>query len=161
VRIGALGLFMPALLKPEAARWRLALWATARGLAAAPAPPRGRVLSDLGAEAPAGWIEAAGYWRAGPVAIRFDLAEQVARALHAQRTGRDPFTPEPRIRDRLGLTPELFAPVLRALGYRAAPAGGVDAVAWSGAGPERRDPPARATPHSPFKVLSTIAGGAA
>ena len=39
VRIGALDLFMPAVLKPEAMRWRAALRAAAAGAAMPALPP--------------------------------------------------------------------------------------------------------------------------
>ena len=162
VRIGALGLFIPALLRPEPTQWRLALWGVARGLDATPPPPRGRVLLEASGPWPAGWVETAGFWRAGSLAVRLDLAEQIARGLHAQRSGREPFVPSPRLRARLGAPDAAFAQLLRALGYRPVPAAGEAAVAWSGIAPvQRRHDGPRPAAHSPFHILSTITGGAA
>jgi ATP-dependent RNA helicase SUPV3L1/SUV3 len=112
---------------------------------------------------PEGWIETAGFWPAGELAVRMDVAERLARALHARRPGRASFQPDPRWAAMLGLDEERFAQVMRALGYR--PAAGPDAAAgafaWAGTGPQRRAPRPRPAPHSPFLILSTIGGGVA
>ena len=77
IRIGALDLFMPAVLKPEAMRWRAALRAAAAGAAdarAAAAIGRG----PARAARTAALLARLGFRAAGPQMIRVDMAERIA-----------------------------------------------------------------------------------
>ena len=160
VRVGAAHLYLKPLLRPEPTRWRLALWATAQNLLAVPAPPPpGRVHVEIDPQAPDGFYEIAGYWPVGAQAVRVDMVERLARAMHDARTGATPFTPHETWPATLGLTREGFARLMRALGYRARDD---NQFAWGQDGIERTLPRPRApSPHSPFSRLSTLKGPSA
>jgi len=157
VKVGAAHLYIRPLLRPEPTRWRLALWAVASQAASYPPPPAtGRVNVEIDAAAPEGFYEIAGYWPVGEVAVRVDMVERLARAMHDARQGSVPFTPAETWPATLGLTRDGFVRLMRALGYRP----GEDATfAWANAGVERTLPrPKPASPHSPFKLLSSMKG---
>lgn len=82
VTIGSLDLYHPALLKPEAVRWRAALIAARRGTALPLLPPPGAVRTGAGA---ADGLELAGFRRVGDAALRIDMIERLARQAHAAR----------------------------------------------------------------------------
>ena len=83
VRIGALDLFMPALLKPEAMRWRAALLAARAGAAMPDVPGVGRDGAGRARRRSGSAIA-----RAGPQAIRVDIAERIARRAHEAKAGK-------------------------------------------------------------------------
>jgi len=153
VRVGAAHLYIKPLLRPEPTRWRLALWAVAQGAAACPTPPApGRINIEIDPSAPEGFYEIAGYWPVGGVAVRVDMVERLARAMHDARTGAEPFAPAETWPATLGLPREGFARLMRALGYRAREEG---RFAWGQDGIERTLPrPRPVSEHSPFRVLA-------
>lgn len=121
VRLGVVHVFLPALLKPEPTRWRLALWAVATRAAAMPPPPRpGLVAIPLASDAPAGFYAVAGFWALSGFGVRIDMADRAARALHAQRAaaGAAPVAADQTMMATLGLAPPEFAVLLEALGFR-------------------------------------------
>ncbi len=83
VRIGALDLFVPAMLKPAAQRWRAALLAIWFGEALVPPPPPGATLVADDA-ATLGRL-AGDYRHIGARRLRVDLAEKMGRAAHDAR----------------------------------------------------------------------------
>ena len=88
VRIGALDLFMPAVLKPEAMRWRAAFRAAAAGAADAGLAARiGVVLADAGRLR--ALLTRLGFRAAGPQMIRVDMAERIAHHAHEARAARE------------------------------------------------------------------------
>lgn len=122
VRLGVQHVFAPALLRPATTRWRLALWGLAAGTVPMPPPPAaGRTAIDCAADAPAGFYAVAGFWSLGDFAVRVDMADRVARQLHARRHA--PAEPEVGLMTSLGLGPVQFARLLRALGFRQQPDG--------------------------------------
>jgi len=157
VRVGAAHLYIKPLLRPEPTRWRLALWAVAQGAASCPAPPApGRVNVEIDVAAPEGFYEIAGYWPVGGVAVRVDMVERLARAMHDARTGAEPFAPTETWPATLGLPREGFARLMRALGYRARDEG---RFAWGQDGIERTLPrPKPVSEHSPFRILKPMKG---
>jgi ATP-dependent RNA helicase SUPV3L1/SUV3 len=168
VRLGPLHLFVPGLLRPEPTRWRLALWAVASEQAALPAlPPAGRVsiaVDGAGADN----LAVAGYWRlpGGQTAVRIDMVDRLARQIHARRTGRAPFIPDPNWAASLGLSQDGLARLLRALGYRPRLVDGTPHFAWAGARRAAPRPPAsaeaqtaaRTVTASPFAILAGMKG---
>ncbi|MGJ8536155.1 MAG: helicase-related protein [Parasphingopyxis sp.] len=118
--IGALDIFHPKLLKPEAMRWRAALAAVLNrekmpelpqaGATLVP-EPRGRVL--------AAWRSAGFRGFAGQM-LRVDMAERIARAAHDARDGKKPFVPDPALSTSLGLSDAALARLMRALGFQPA-----------------------------------------
>lgn len=123
IRIGALDVFVPALLKPEALRWRMALAAVNMGAPIAALPPQGAVTVMLpeDRETAAAWT-AAGYRRFDRQMIRIDMVERLARSLHDGRVKSAaagiPFVPDAAMATSFGLHPESFARLLSELGFR-------------------------------------------
>jgi ATP-dependent RNA helicase SUPV3L1/SUV3 len=136
VRIGALDLFMPGVLKPEAMRWRAAFRATAAGqpmpelpahnAVVLPTPPDRALLARLGFRA------------AGPQMIRVDMAERIAHRAHEARTAGEAQEPlDPALVISLGLAPEAVGKLMRDIGFRPSEA----APYWVWSGRERRRRP--------------------
>ncbi len=162
VRIGVIHVFVAAALRPEPTRWRLALWATAQGIAVLPPPPAaGLVTIDVAAEVPPAFYAVAGFWALGPasggVAVRIDMVDRLARAMHDQRDGRAPFVPDATWIASVGLSRDRFARLMRALGYRPRLVDGTTAFAWGGIRNERSAAPAPPA-DSPFAVLAHMKG---
>ena len=112
VTIGALDVFVPALLKPAARRLLHAIGADRRPL-----------VPGMEAVVPGRREVPAGYRRAGGQAIRVDLAEKLFRAAHEQRArsnGRN-FTVDPALATSMGLSAENFRHLMRDAGFRANP----------------------------------------
>ena len=115
VRFGTESLFLPALLKPEAQRWRATLWCLHRGQPQMPPPPAGRV--SLPADHPAAYYEAVGYRRLGALAIRLDMLERFAAELRKlAREG--PISPPAPWMSQLGIGPEDMSLLIEAMGYK-------------------------------------------
>lgn len=162
VRLGVAHVFMGALLRPEPTRWRLALWAVAQGLQVLPPPPPpGRVTIDVESGAPPAFYDVAGYWRIDDRAVRIDMVERLARAMHDQRDGRTPFVPDAMWMASVGMNREGFARLMRALGYRVHCTDGPATFEWRGPRterPKRAAKSGRASGHSPFAVLAEMRG---
>jgi ATP-dependent RNA helicase SUPV3L1/SUV3 len=110
VKIGALDIYAPALLKPEPMRGRIALAAAQEEVAMPELPPMGAV--SLPTPAATREFEAfsrAGYRPLGAQMLRIDLAERLARIAHEGRSGngdgRTGFAPDPTLATSLGLRP--------------------------------------------------------
>jgi ATP-dependent RNA helicase SUPV3L1/SUV3 len=129
IRIGTLDIFVPALLKPEAARWRVAL-AAAQDNAVMPAlPPVGAVSVPTPPDsATAQAFALAGFRALGAQMLRVDQVERLARNAHDTRSGRTAFAPDAGLATSLGLMPASFAQLMLALGFRTADEGWV----WKG-----------------------------
>ena len=136
VTIGALDVFVPALLKP-AARELL----SATGMDPRPINAGMEAVIDAGKQAPAG------YRRAGKQAIRVDMAEKLFRAAHEARArGGRSFAFDPALATSMGLREENFVALMRDAGFRrsagrALPAGafGPPAPSQWGWRPPRKD----------------------
>ena len=100
----------------------------------------------------------AGFWAVGDAAVRIDMVDRLARAMHDQRDGRTPFVPDATWIASVGLSRERFARLMRALGYRPRLVDGTAAFAWGGV----RDVRPAAVPDvpsaSPFAVLKQMKG---
>jgi ATP-dependent RNA helicase SUPV3L1/SUV3 len=165
-RLGVEHIFVAALLRPEPTRWRLALWAIWMEVAELPPlPAPGRVSIAVDDTMPPGFIEAAGFWRIGSEAVRIDMVDRLARAIHGRREGRTPFTADPNWAASAGLTRDGLARLMRALGYRLQLVDGDTRFAWRG---QRRvepklsrhedDTAARTVSPSPFAILAGMKG---
>ncbi|HEX8366848.1 MAG TPA: helicase-related protein [Allosphingosinicella sp.] len=157
VRIGALDLFMPDVLKPEAMRWRTALRAAASNEPMSALPPPSSVLLP----APAAAEERAllgrlGFRPLGRQMLRVDMVERLARHAHEVRTGADGTPVDEALVTSLGLQPAGLARLMRDLGFRRA-----DETApwtWRGRG-RRRVQKAPEDPSHAFAALSALRRG--
>ncbi len=109
VTIGALDVFVPALLKPAPRRLLHAIGADTRALS----PGMEAVIAGA-RRLPAG------YRRAGNQAIRVDMAEKLFRAAHEQRarTAGRGFHVDPALATSMGLTADNFRRLMRDAGFR-------------------------------------------
>jgi ATP-dependent RNA helicase SUPV3L1/SUV3 len=113
VTIGALDVFMPALLKPAPRRLLRAIGADRRPLR-----------PGMEAVIPGSRYLPAGYRRAGGQGIRVDMAEKLFRAAHDARAaaGGRGFRLDPALATSMGLLPENFRLLMRDAGFRPGPA---------------------------------------
>jgi ATP-dependent RNA helicase SUPV3L1/SUV3 len=161
VRMGVAHVFIKELLRPEPTRWRLAMWAVHRGVdSAPPPPPAGRVTVEVDPAAPREFYDVAGFWAIDGQAVRIDMVERLARAMHQKRDGRSAFVPDDMWVASVGMRREGFARLMRALGYRLKSVEGRTAFEWRGPRVEGQRPQARGAPeHSPFAVLAGMRRG--
>ena len=167
VRAGRFALFLPALLKPQAAATRARLWALAHGVAVPGLPAPGLVSMPAPGDWPPGFAAAMGWLEAGPVLLRLDVAERVAAELGwASRRGATAL--HGALASRFSVKAELLPVVLRRLGFRILPARGLGPdehgpPAPAMLAPPRRRPPASVppptearTPVGPFAALAAL-----
>lgn len=153
VRLGALDVFLPSLLRPEAQRWRAALLAIrANQPMPALAPPGA---STLGPEADRHGAALA-YRRLGDSWLRVDLADRLAAFAHRARAADRPADVplEPIDRDlvtSLGLSDQALARLMAEVGFREQSG----AWHWRGNRPRTR---ARPTPQRPGNAFAALAG---
>ncbi len=117
VRVGALDLFVPEMLKPAAlTAWRTLL-AARGGTLSTPVPGMLPVVSIPG-KSPA----PPGYRPLGKQAVRLDLAEKLLRMAHDARVAAKgkPFVIDPALAVSTGLATASFAQLLRLAGFTAA-----------------------------------------
>ena len=165
VRVGRQALFMPAMLKPGAARLRAALWALGRGVALPALPPPGLVSLVPPPDWPPGFAAAMGWVEAGPALLRLDIAERVAGELAWACRNRAAPLP-PGLGSRLSLRGELLPAVLRRMGLRLLPAAALPPGAFGPPAPpmitplrkRRPEPgvPAEVPAHGPFAALAHL-----
>lgn len=113
VTIGALDVFVPALLKPAP-----------RALLRAIGKDRRPVREDMASVIPGGKGLPAGYRHAGKQAIRLDMAEKLFRAAHESRAsaGKKRFVVDPALATSMGLQPGSLVRLMREAGFRKHPA---------------------------------------
>lgn len=114
VTIGALDIFVPALLKPAP-----------RKLLRAIGVDRRFVREDMASVIPGGQKLPAGYRHAGKQAIRVDMAEKLFRAAHESRAaapGKRRFVIDTALGTSMGLAPGSFVRLMREAGFRKIPA---------------------------------------
>lgn len=153
IRIGALDLFMPAVLKPAAMRWRAALRAAAAGAPMPWLPPPGSVV--LPANGDVSTTARLGFRRIGPQLLRVDMAERIAAHAHEARAGKQEAVVNDALVTSLGLTPDAVTKLMRDVGFRAE--GDERAWVWRGRARRRKD---SVGPISPaFAALAGLARG--
>jgi ATP-dependent RNA helicase SUPV3L1/SUV3 len=153
VRIGALDLYMPAVLKPEAMRWRAALRAAAAGAPMPELPPHSTVVLQRPGD-PA-LLARLGFRAVGPQMIRVDMAERIAAFAHETRAadGGGGEAVDAALVTSLGLQPEALAKLMRDIGFRRSES----APGWVWRGRERRRTQRAAKPESPhFAALAGL-----
>ena len=164
VRIGALDLFTPALLKPgPLALWRLLVAVRGREVAP-PAEPMQPVLPLCARD-----VVPPGYRRLGKQALRLDMAEKLLREAHGRRAtvARRDFVLDPALAVSMGLATAGYAQLLRLAGFqplmpRALTDGAYGPPAplrWRWRPPRREEPAMRppAPTHGAFSALAELA----
>ena len=149
VRLGALDAFLPALLKPEAQRWRAALIAVRSGGPMPRLPAPGAGVLDGSAD-PRGAVLA--YRRLGAAWLRIDLADRLAAHAHKVRAaqGNDPV--DRPLATSLGLDEPTLAILMDHVGFR--PEG--DAWKWRGQPRRPDDRPSAPRPGNAFAALAGL-----
>ncbi|HYJ28791.1 MAG TPA: hypothetical protein VEW25_00435 [Allosphingosinicella sp.] len=157
VRIGALDLFMPDVLKPEAMRWRTALRAAAGNEAMPPLPPASSVVLPTPEPKQRLLLGRLGFRALGPQLLRVDMAERLARHAHDVRTAGEGSPVDEPLVTSLGLEPASLAQLMRDLGFRQADGDAPWTWRGRGRGPRRtkRDEP----PGNAFAALSALRRG--
>jgi ATP-dependent RNA helicase SUPV3L1/SUV3 len=151
VRIGALDLFMPAVLKPEPMRWRAAFRAAAAGEAMPTLPAESSVVLPTSADR--ALLSRLGFRPAGPQMIRVDMAERIAARAHEARAANGEAV-DAALVTSLGLQPASLARLMRDIGFRPDEA----APGWIWRGRERRRRPrtAAASESHAFAALAAL-----
>jgi ATP-dependent RNA helicase SUPV3L1/SUV3 len=156
VKIGALDLFIPDMLKPEPRRWRSALRAAATGAAMPELPPESVVVLPTPREEDRPRLGKLGFRCLGPQMLRVDLVERLARHAHEARGGKDQPFVDGALVTSLGLQPAAIARLMRDLGFRSAE--NEAGWAWKGQTRRRRDD-AVGTPTGAFAALAGLRRG--
>ncbi|WP_118858035.1 helicase-related protein [Sphingomonas mesophila] len=147
VRLGALDLFVPLLLKPGAQRWRAALLAIRSGQPMPRLPDAGAATLDGSAD-PRGATLA--FRRFGPAWLRVDLADRLASHAHAARQAGSATIVDSTLVTSLGLDAATVERLMAEVGFIQKG----EAWAWRGA----RRPPRRAEqPPRPGNAFSALA----
>ena len=149
--IGTLDLYLPAMLKPEATRWRLALLAVQIEQAMPPLPPVGAVMLDRPAPVLRPVLAQAGFRGFGEQMLRVDLVERLARQAHELREAGAAVSPDPALATSLGLRAPAVARLMRALGFQ--PARAAEGWQWRGRRVTREAP---ARPGNAFGELAAL-----
>ncbi len=122
IDMGRFAMYLPAALKPGAARLRALFWGVWYDRNPPELPTPGLVCAPM----PANWGQdfalAMGWVQVNDIMIRLDVVERVTREMHYLMRKHQILLP-PNLGSRMGLKPEQLAPVLNALGFRLFPAG--------------------------------------
>ena len=137
VRFGAFSIFLPALVKPAAARLKALLWAVYQGMVDIPPPPTAGLTSlHTDHSVPAGFYEAAGFRLCGPRAVRLDMLERLGEIIRSKgHNGQmpDSFALSADMMSVLGCGEDDMSQILRSLGFRDVQSkneAGEDVVQW-------------------------------
>ena len=142
---GRFALFVPAMLRPNAAKLRARLLALAAGVAMPVLPEPGRVSLPGLPDWPPEMVFALGWLNAGPVLLRIDIAERVAAEL-SFATRRGAAALPAGLASRFSVRAELVPVVLRRLGFRLAPASVLSQMEYGPPAPVMILPPRRKRP---------------
>ena len=151
VKIGALDLFIPDMLKPEPRRWRSALRAAATAAPMPELPPESVVVLAAPPEQERPRLHKLGFRSLGPQMLRVDLVERIARHAHEARAGKDQPFVDQALATSLGLQPQAVARLMRDLGFRSTE--NDTGWAWKGQGRRRDERPA-----GPANAFAALAG---
>ena len=121
---------------------RARLWALAHGVPVPALPPPGTVSIPARAGWLPGFAEAMGWVEAGPVLIRLDIAERIAGEL-GYLARRGPIALPADLGSRLSVRAELVPIILRVLGFRIVPGGGLAPEMYGPPSPAMLVPPKR------------------
>ncbi len=147
VKLGALDVFVPEMMKPAAQHWRAALIAVRSGQPMPALPPAGAATLDGSAD-PRG--AALAYRRLGSTWLRVDLADRIATHAHQVRAVGAGEPLDPALITSLGLDAEAVRKLMAEIGF--VPAG--EQWRWRGRRPER---PATSGPRT-SNAFAALAG---
>ncbi len=165
VRFARHSVFMPKLLRPDAASLLALLWGVRVKLAQIPPPPTpGFTSFDVGDDVlPAGFLAAAGFHVVGSRAIRHDMLDRLEQELEAAATsGQTADAVFPKLLSLLGCDRAALEHVLAALGWARIEVANADnpTTVWRRSAPKReprrRRGPDVKPPASPFAELATL-----
>lgn len=170
IRFGAHSVFLPQLLKPDAASLLALLWGV-QNLEQISAPPQAGLTSmDKPQGLDEGFLNAAGFRSVGPRAIRLDMLERLDETLQQSlKDGSAMADISARLMSLLGCDAETLQAVMAALGWQQAEVRDGEAVKalWrrmpvSGRKAASRDVrkprPVQVRPDSPFAGLAALIG---
>ena len=167
VRLGALSVFVPAMLKPARMRWAGLLWWAWSGAPRPPPVPGCAVSMARDGAVPDACYAALGLVPLGAQVLRADIAERLAARLR-KAARREPFAVDRELLKLAACKRARFDDMLGALGYASVGIGsdGLARYARSAAGPRRAAPGGRregrgVDPDSPFAKLRVLAAGSA
>ena len=167
VRLGALSVFMPAMLKPARSRCAGLLWWAWSGAGTPPPKSGSAVAMDRDPAVPDACYAALGRVPLGSQVIRADIAERLAGRLR-KAARREPFAVDPGLLKLAACKRAKFDDILDALGYAMVGIGtdGQQRFARKSSTPRRSAETKRrrergVDPDSPFAKLSQLATGAA
>ncbi len=152
VRIGALDLFMPDVLKPEARRWRTALRAAAAGEPMPELPAHSTVVMPTPKDEVRALLTRLGFRSLGPQMLRVDLVERLARHAHEARAGKQARVVDEALTTSLGLQPQAVARLMKEIGFQ--PAKSEAGWIWRG----RARPPRQEQRTDPGHAFAALAG---
>jgi ATP-dependent RNA helicase SUPV3L1/SUV3 len=155
IRIGALDLFMPDVLKPEARRWRAALRAAASGEAMPRMPPESAVVVATPQESERARLMRLGFRALGPQMLRVDLVERLAKHAFEARAGKAQPVADSALITSLGLAAPAVARLMKDLGFR--PSDGEAGWVWRG--PSRRRDEGKGQASHAFAALAELKRG--
>ena len=150
VRLGALDVFVPTLLKPGAQYLRAGLMAVRAGQPMPRLAPPGAATLDGSAD-PRGAMLA--YRRFGATWLRIDLADRIAAHAHAARAAGKPEPIDPALVTSLGLDADALRKLMAEIGF--VPAG--PNWCWRGRRPDHT-PVAPPRPGNAFAALAGLKG---
>ena len=121
VQFARRSIFMPKLLRPDAAGLLALLWGVHRKLERIPPPPLPGLTSfDADPQMPKGFLEAAGFRVIGPRAIRLDMLDRLEDELEkAAASGESAEAATPKLVSLLGTDKVTLEAVLKAMGWTA------------------------------------------
>ena len=167
VRLGALSVFVPAMLKPARSRCAGLLWWACNGTEARPPTVGSAVSVDRDPAVPDACYAALGLIPLGSQVVRADIAERIAARLR-KAARNEPFAVDPGLLKLAACKRAKFEDILGALGYSMAGIGTDGQQRYARNGPSRRRTGKKkrqegrgADPDSPFAKLSVLATGSA
>jgi ATP-dependent RNA helicase SUPV3L1/SUV3 len=160
VWFGRRHVYLPKLLRPDAASLLALLWGVWTRQTQIPgAPAPGLTSFEIAAE-PEGFLNAAGFAKVGARAIRYDMLDRLEEELEkAAIAGQGAEASLPKLVSFLGAGNDEGKEVLAALGWRMVGVKDAPAVWRKARDKRRRREPSMGRPDSPFAGLAELMGG--
>jgi ATP-dependent RNA helicase SUPV3L1/SUV3 len=175
VRFARRSIYMPKLIRPDAATLLALLWAVKHRVEQIPPPPHAGLTSyDVERDTPRGFIAAAGFAVVGPRAIRLDMLDRLEQELDAAVTsGATADAATPKLVSLLGCDRTTLDKILGSLGWKPVEVAGGETPSTvlrhsrpqeqprkqhgkQKHKPQRREKPLKVDPNSPFASLAML-----